>query len=217
MQAAEKQFSSAHRFALIAIILLATALSLINPPFPHDMYLQHLGTLVLVIILLIDFRLKLFNRAAFLGIFLFALLHVFSARWVYSWVPYNEWSVRLFHFDINATFGFHRNEFDRFVHFAFSILIWPLLMQIYSGWKGNGKNRAAFLAWLTIQTAAMLYELFEYAITLVLSDEAATNYNGQQGDPWDSQKDMGMSLLSSTLLLLIVIIGSRIRRKSTKP
>lgn len=216
MQAAEKQFSSAYRIAFIAIIVLATALSLIDPPFPHDMYLQHLGTLVLVIILLIDTRLKLFNRPAFLGIFLFTLLHVFSARWVYSWVPYNEWSIRFFNFDINARFGFHRNEFDRFVHFAFGILIWPLLMQIYSGWKGNGKAKAAFVAWLTIQTAAMLYELFEYAITLVLSDEAATNYNGQQGDPWDSQKDMGMSLLSSTILLLVVVIHSRIKRKSLK-
>jgi uncharacterized membrane protein YjdF len=65
---------------------------------------------------------------------------------------------------------------------------------------------ALFTAWLMIQTGSMLYELFEGLITWVMSPQAADDYNGQQGDMWDSQKDMAMALLGSTAMYVAYLL-----------
>ena len=38
-----------------------------------------------------------------------------------------------------------------------------------------------------IQTGSMIYELFEWTLTIVMTSEEADFYNGQQGDMWDAQ------------------------------
>jgi putative membrane protein len=61
----------------------------------------------------------------------------------------------------------------------------------------------------------MLYEVFEWLLTLLLSPKDADSYNGQQGDMWDAQKDMGLALLgSSAVLLTRVISGLFVKRKA---
>lgn len=47
----------------------------------------------------------------------------------------------------------------------------------------------------------MIYELFEWLLTTVMTADAADCYNGQQGDIWDAQKDMALALLGSTAML----------------
>ena len=58
---------------------------------------------------------------------------------------------------------------------------------------------AVMVAWLIVQAGSLIYELFEWALTLVLSPEDAEGYNGQQGDMFDAQKDMALAMLGSTL------------------
>lgn len=38
-----------------------------------------------------------------------------------------------------------------------------------------------------------MYEVFEWVLTLTMRGELAQAYNGQQGDPWDAQKDMALA------------------------
>ena len=59
-----------------------------------------------------------------------------------------------------------------------------------------------------IQTGSMIYELFEWLLTIVMSSDAADSYNGQQGDMWDAQKDMALALLGSTTMLLLYMLRS---------
>ena len=44
-----------------------------------------------------------------------------------------------------------------------------------------------------------LYEIFEGLLTLMVAPEMADGYNGQQGDMWDAQKDMGLAFVGSLL------------------
>jgi len=44
-----------------------------------------------------------------------------------------------------------------------------------------------------------LYEIFEWLLTLTMEGSVATAYNGQQGDPWDAQKDMALAALGALL------------------
>lgn len=61
------------------------------------------------------------------------------------------------------------------------------------------------MAWLFIQTGSMIYELFEWLLTVVMTSEEADYYNGQQGDMWDAQKDMALAMLGSTIMAILYL------------
>lgn len=195
------------------LLLLVAGLSCLHPPFPEEIGLQHLGTLLLLVILAIDACKGFLTRASFLGLAGIAALHILGARWLYTYVPYNDWSRFLFGIDLNQTFGWQRNHYDRFVHLTYGALIWPVFLQLFSKLKRIAPALSILCAWLLIQCTAMLYELFECLLTLVLSSDAADNYNGQQGDFWDAQKDMALSLISSSLMAAISLLRNLHRRK----
>ena len=46
------------------------------------------------------------------------------------------------------------------------------------------------ISWTILQTFSMVYELFEWGLTLVMTANVAENYNGQQGEIKDAHKDM---------------------------
>lgn len=105
-----------------------------------------------------------------------------------------------------------RNHYDRFIHFVFGFLAFPYLFEVLGRNRNIARLQMILLTWALIQSISMLYEIFEWLITLVLSTEAADNYNGQQGDIWDAQKDMTLALISSSImafLYCIVLKGNR--------
>lgn len=69
------------------------------------------------------------------------------------------------------------------------------------------------MAWLMIQTGSMIYELFEWLLTIVMTPDAADNYNGQQGDMWDAQKDMALALVGSTGMFIVYMLRCFITHK----
>ena len=58
----------------------------------------------------------------------------------------------------------------------------------------------------------MVYELFEWLLTIVMSPEQADNYNGQQGDAWDAQKDMALAMIGSTVMAVCYLFKNVIHR-----
>ena len=62
------------------------------------------------------------------------------------------------------------------------------------------------MAWLIIQTGSMIYELFEWLLTI------ADNYNGQQGDIWDAQKDMVLAMLGSTVMAAFYLCKNKLAK-----
>ena len=145
---------------------------------------------------------------AFTGIVCFTLLHVIGARYIYSYVPYKEWSVALGIVDADF-YQDPRNHFDRFVHFSFGVLLFPYLLYICKTWFKQKSLIAILMAWLFVQTGSMIYELFEWLLTVVMTSEEADYYNGQQGDIWDAQKDMALAMLGSSVMALLYIVGKR--------
>ena len=128
------------------------------------------------------------STASFCGVAFFTLIHIIGARYIYSYVPYNEWSISITGFDLNAFLDTKRNHYDRFVHFSFGLVMIPICIQIVELMKLRSKVATIFMAWLMIQTGSMIYELFEWLLTIIVSSEAANNYNGQQGDMWDAKR-----------------------------
>lgn len=186
------------KFTLIAIIitLVFTIITLINPVYPENQLLQHLGTLVLLSLLFWNLKSDRLSKTSIVLYSMFIVLHCIGARYIYSNVPYNDW------LGLNDYFGWERNHFDRFVHFFFGISFTPVL---YDMFKPKIQSVFALLmAFFALQTFSLFYEIFEWLLTVLISSEAATEYNGQQGDWWDAQKDMALALVGSLFSLFYI-------------
>lgn len=193
---------SAFERSLLVLLLAAVLLSCVGAPFPQQMYLQHVPTAVVLILLPLVARAKALSPTALTCVVAFMLLHVVGARYIYSYVPYDAWAETLIGISLTETFGFERNHFDRFVHFAFGLLavrpVWEILTRRF-----GVPPRFAFYASVEFVLAfSLVYELFEWGLTMVLSPEDAGAYNGEQGDIWDAHRDMSLALLGSCLALV---------------
>lgn len=185
-----------------AVLIVAAVAGTIGSEFPEQMFLQHIPTVFIIIVLPLAARRVPFTTAGFFCIVSFMLLHVVGARYIYSYVPYDEWSGRIFGVTISERFGFERNHFDRAVHFAFGALAvrpaWEVLTRVF-----RVPPRFALYATVEFVLAfSLLYELFEWGLTLVLSPADAGAYNGEQGDIWDAHRDMALALVGSIVGLV---------------
>jgi len=149
---------------------------------------------------------------SFTLIVLFLLLHVVGARWIYSYVPYNEWFRFITNESSTILNNAGRNHYDRFVHLMFGLMIFQPIREAYEKWAGCPVRLSGIIAFLTIACCSLFYEVFEWGLTLVLSPQDAEDYNGQQGDMWDAQKDMALAFTGAIINLLISIIKRKFRK-----
>lgn len=125
----------------------------------------------------------------------FVLLHLFAARWSYSFVPYDA---------LVPALATERNHFDRLVHLAFGALAMAPVVEAGVRYWGLTQRMALVLAVLFVLAVGGLYEIFEWSLTLALAPEDAGAYNGEQGDMFDAQKDMALAGLGGLIALPFV-------------
>ena len=197
-------------YAVFAVFMITISPYGEAPYTGQELYLNNIGTLLLLLLMLLDVFKNLVSKIGFWGLFLFSVFHSIGSTWLYSFVPYNDWFITSFGFDIDAYFEFTRNHYDRFVHFSFGLLLFASTKDlIIHKYKFNLKQ-ALLVAFLSIQVFSMLYELFEWGIAVSLSEGMAESYNGQQGDVWDAHKDMALAMLGSLIAWFVL---SRIEKK----
>ncbi len=181
-------------------IALATLVASINPPYPHAYQLHLASTVLFVIGLLAVAKFFPLHRRSWIWATVFTLLHVLGARYIYSFVPYNEWINAWFGIDLHSLFGWQRNMYDRLVHFAFGLCLFPLMFDVAKSiFKPLPVKQLIVIVLLANMSMSMLYELFEWLIAVMMSPENAESYNGQQGDMWDAHKDMGLALVGGMI------------------
>ena len=201
------------KILVLGISAIVAVITYINPVFPREQFLQQAGTILLVAVLLADLRKHWFSNLAFAGIALFMMLHLVGARYIYSYVPYQEWLQGLGDWEwLHTT----RNHYDRLVHLLFGVLLFPALVEFSQRRVTSRQVMAVMVAWLMVQAGSLIYELFEWALTLVLSPEDAEGYNGQQGDLWDAHKDMALAMLGSTIAAGYYIVRIILNRGACK-
>jgi putative membrane protein len=198
------------RFGWLAVWAVL-ALSAVHAPFPEQLKLQHIPTVIaLAGWPFLARRYPVSNSAAAcLGGFL--LLHIIAARHIYSYVPYDDWTQLLVGVDVTSTFGLRRNHFDRLVHFSFGLLFVRPMWEACSRYLRIPRRVAYYVAFEFVLAFSMVYELLEWGLSLVLAGPDADSYNGQQGDAWDAQKDMCFALVGAAVSLLILFSTRRQR------
>ena len=122
--------------------------------------------------LLFDLAKNRLSMNTFACVVLFTLLHVVGARYIYSYVPYKEWSVSAGIVGADF-FQDPRNHYDRLVHLAFGLLMFPYFRHLSKEWLKLNIPTAILMSWLIVQAGSMIYELFEWLITVFLSSEEA--------------------------------------------
>lgn len=189
-------------------LLLLTAAgalaSLINGPYPQLAPLQNLPTLAVLGGLWLALRRWSLPTGAVACICGFLLLHTLGGRYIYSFVPYDQWFAAMGLPTPKELFGLQRNGYDRLVHFSFGLLLaypFAAALRLHLGVR---PVIAAYVAIEFVLATSALYEIFEWGLTLMLAGAEAEAYNGQQGDMWDAQKDMACAGLGALLTALVL-------------
>jgi len=202
----EKQFKLKHYVALV-LIFIAILLSSIHP-LEFEAYLLHqVGTVFMLVLLFIIFKKIGLDFLSFTLYLLFLLIHIIGAHYLYSYVPYSDWIQQVFHFNLDQYMGWSRNMYDRLVHLAYGVLLYPLIYRVFQVWLPTARPFTLFLLAIQfVMASSVFYELIEWAIAIGLSPEEAENYNGQQGDMWDAHKDMLLATIGAIIYGLAALI-----------
>jgi putative membrane protein len=193
----------AYRWTL-GVFAIVVAATWWRPEYPAEQALHHSLTVLGLVALVLAQRRRPLPYASFLLILIFLALHSVAARWIYSFVPYDDWTQALFGFRLNEALGWERNNFDRLVHLAYGLCFGPVLFRLL-----HGTGRAALRAVEAVLATSALYELFEWGIAMTLAPGAAEAYNGQQGDMWDAHKDMGIATVGAVVAVALAYRVSR--------
>lgn len=180
---------------MLAAVALGVPLSALGAIYPTNTWLQ-VGPVALLLpaAYLALRRWPVSDRSA-ACMTAFVLLHLFAARWSYSFVPYDAWMGEGF----SAALGFERNMFDRLVHFLFGVFAMPPVVELGARYWRLAPRMAVIFALLFVLAVGGLYEIFEWCLTLTLAPADAGAYNGEQGDIFDAQKDMALAGLGAVL------------------
>ncbi|HEY8554951.1 MAG TPA: DUF2238 domain-containing protein [Burkholderiales bacterium] len=168
--------------------------------------LENVLVVVFVLAVAASYRVFRFSRVSYALIFLFLCLHAVGSHYTYSLVPYDRWFRTLFGFSLDAALGFERNQFDRFVHFAYGLLLAYPVREIFIRIADVRGFWGYFLPLdITLSTSA-LYELIEWAAAMIFGGGLGAAYLGTQGDPWDAHKDMALAAAGALLAMLATAI-----------
>ena len=123
-----------------------------------------------------------------------ALILAVGGHYTYAKVPLGDWAADILHLT--------RNPYDRLGHFAQgfvpAILTRELLLRLSPIKKGK---LLAFVCLTTCLAFSACYEFIEWG-TALATGEAAEDFLGTQGDPWDTQWDMFMATIGASVSLL---------------
>ena len=180
-------------------------------PLEWSSYLLHqFGTLLFLALILGAYRYWHISSRSYALASLFLFIHIIGARYLYSYVPYDDWTEQLFGISLNELFGWQRNMYDRLVHFSYGLLLFFAMVESSKSiFKVQSTKLLIAIALMINMSSSLLYELLEWGIATTLSPEAAEAYNGQQGDVWDAHKDMALALLGGLIAAAITLFQTR--------
>ncbi len=198
-------YSKKYPLVLYVITLIVLGLSAIDVPYPEDFVLEHIMTVVFLVLLAATYRWFRMSNISYTLMFLFMMLHILGAHYTYSEVPYNSAIFNWTGFDVDQFFGFARNMYDRLVHFSFGLLFYYPAREVFNRFAETKGIWALYFPLDLMAALSMVYELLEYGIVLVYgADGVGATYLGSQGDIWDAQKDMFLATLGAVITMLIV-------------
>jgi putative membrane protein len=127
---------------------------------------------------------------------LHAIILLVGGAWTYARVPLG--------FFFQDALHLARNPYDRLGHFAQGLVPALIAREVFV--RRRIVRPGVWTAVLAIAIAlsiSLLYELVEWGAAISLG-QGADAFLGTQGDPWDTQSDMGMALVGALVAMLFL-------------
>ena len=195
---------------LLLALLTALSLALAVAPYDRADWLLENALLFAGVGVLVATRKALpLSRLSYTLVFVFMCLHAVGAHYTYSLVPYDDWFRAVTGRTLSSLTGAERNHYDRLVHFCFGLLAIGPVREIARRHLGLSSRAAAYIAPEFVLAFSACYEIFEWTLAVTMSPADAEAYNGQQGDPFDSQKDMTMAALGAIVGTMLFYLRGR--------
>ncbi|MBT8334860.1 MAG: DUF2238 domain-containing protein [Deltaproteobacteria bacterium] len=187
-------------FSMVVIILG------ISPLDRHDWALENFLVVVFVLILGLSHRAFPLSRVSYSLIFIFLCLHEIGAHYTYAKVPYDQFFMANFGFNLNELMSWERNHFDRLVHFSFGLLLAYPIREVYCRIADSKGFWSYFFPLELTMAASMMFELFEWGAAELFGGDLGIAYLGTQGDIWDAHKDMALASIGALLAMSITLV-----------
>ena len=145
------------------------------------------------------------SNLSYLAISIWLTLHTVAVHYTYPKVPFGFW--------IAPWFDFHRNHFDRIVHFCFGFLLTFPLLEIFRR-LGKGHVRGWMLVYLVVMTIlgfSAMWEIIEAWVGQIAHPDLEMALVGHQGDVWDPQHDMAAAFYGSLLCVAWLALLRKLR------
>lgn len=192
---------------LLLVVIAVCIWSLFKPASYLSWTLEATPAIIVLIIALSTYKKFRLTTLSYVIIVIMAILMFVGGHYTYSKVPLFNW--------IKDTFDFKRNHYDRFGHFIkgmFSIVIREILLRKTRLTKGT------WLFWIVTSISlaiSAMYEIIEWISFMIgKGGKTAKNFLGNQGDIWDAQWDMVLTLAGTIIALLFLSkLHNRLLRK----
>ena len=181
---------------LLLIVIAVLIWSVIRPSGYLIWVLEVLPALVGCIVVLVVYRKFKFTNLSYVIITFLSVLTFIGGHYTYDDVPLFDW--------LQDTFDLSRNYYDRFGHF-FKGLIVILIREILIR---KTSLKSIWIVWISLSislSVSALYEIIEWIYSAIRSgSKEAKQFVGMQGDIWDAQWDMSLTLIGSIIALLVL-------------
>lgn len=173
----------------LAVYLLFWVYLAIEPLDRSDWVLDNLLVFLFVPLLIYTYRYFQFSDTSYALITAFFMLHAVGAHYSYTFTPFGDW--------LKELFNFSRNHYDRLVHFSFGLLLAYPLKELLDRVVKVPLQWSYLLAPLLIVAFSAIFEFIEAMVVELVNPELGMMFLGAQGDAWDAQKDIIVSLYGS--------------------
>lgn len=188
--------SARELFGLLAIALLALAVSGVNPHDRLTWFLEVFPVLIGIPVLAVSYRRFPLTTLLYRLLLFHALILIVGAHYTYAQVPVGFWFQDLFDLD--------RNHYDRLGHFMQGFVPAILAREVLLRTSPLTAGKWLFFLVICVCLAfSAFYELIEWWAA-VLGGDSANEFLGTQGDVWDTQWDMGLALMGAITALLLL-------------
>jgi putative membrane protein len=176
----------------LGLVVLAALMLSAAAPYDRTTWLLEVAPVLIAAPLLAStYRSFPLTTLLYLLISLHAIVLILGGSYTYARVPLGFW--------LQEVFSLSRNPYDKIGHFMQGFV--PALIAreiLLRGAFVSGRRMAGFLSICVALAVSAFYELIEWWAALLLG-QGADEFLGTQGDPWDTQSDMFLALIGSTL------------------
>ncbi|HWI64280.1 MAG TPA: DUF2238 domain-containing protein [Symbiobacteriaceae bacterium] len=192
--------------SLLLLYILFWAAMAINPVYPYDWWVENILVFVTAAAVVGTYRWFRFSDLSYGLLFIFLVLHTYSAHYAYTQVPL-VW--------LNDLFGrADRLNFDRLVHLGYGLFLAYPILELLRRSAGARRGWDHLLTVTVVLATGAFYELLEMWIAMVLAPDLGDAFVGTQGDIWDAQKDMALAMYGSVVALTLTGLVERLRRQA---